>query len=227
MRELFAQLLARVRSASRQQRLYLLLGVVVALLGLRYGGSWLGDFSAGLQSDIQLGSRRLANAKVLLQQADAVGEALAVAQARHRKAVAQLVPGDTSTLAAAALQDHVSDLARENLVRIQSTQVLKEEPRGVFTAVVLRVTAQAGIGNLAKFLGTLEAGMPRISVGSAEVSRRNRSNRRRAGKKAKATKEARVMSATFQISAIVQVSAVAAEAEPSVSLGTAVVGANS
>ena len=204
MRELFVQLLARLQATDRQQRLYLGLGVVLVLLALRYGSAWVGDLSSGMKSDIQLSARRLANARVMLSQADVVRERVEALRTNYQKVVAGLVPGATPTLAAAALQDRVSDLARANNVRIQSTQVLKEESRGPFTAVALRITAQAGIGNLAKFLGTLEAETPRVRIEFAELTRRKASSRRRI-KKNKETNE-RVISATFQINAISQAS---------------------
>lgn len=202
MRDLLVQLLGRLQATNRQQRLYIGLGVVVMLLALRYGAAMVGDFSSGMKSDIQLSARRLANARVVLEQADVVRERVEALRGSYQKVVAGLVPGATPTLAAAALQDRVSDLARANNVRIQSTQVLKEEARGPFTAVALRITAQAGIGNLAKFLGTLEAETPRVRIEFAEMTRRKRSSRRR-GREDKNTSE-RVISATFQINAISQ-----------------------
>ncbi|MDG1959209.1 MAG: type II secretion system protein GspM [Candidatus Binatia bacterium] len=204
MRELLVQFLARLQATDRQQRLYIGLGVVLTLLALRYGAAMVGDFSSGMKSDIQLSARRLANARVLLAQADVVRERVEALRGSYQKVVAGLVPGATPTLAAAALQDRVSDLARANNVRIQSTQVLKEESRGPFTAVALRITAQAGIGNLAKFLGTLEAETPRVRIEFAEMSRRKTSSRRRA--RAQKDLPARVISATFQINAISQAS---------------------
>ena len=218
MRELLVQFLARLQATDRQQRLYIGLGLVLVLLALRYGSAWVGDFSSGMKSDIQLSARRLANARVMLEQADVVRERVEALRANYQKVVAGLVPGATPTLAAAALQDRVSDLARENNVRIQSTQVLKEESRGPFTAVALRITAQAGIGNLAKFLGTLEAETPRVRIEFAEFTRRKTSSRRRIKKNQEGS--ARVISATFQINAISQASTLPEEAAPPSSRST-------
>ena len=211
MRDLFVQLLGRLQATNRQQRLYLGLGIVVFLLVLRFGATSVGEFSSGMKSDIQLAARRLANARVLLAQADVVRERVEVLRGSYQKVVAGLVPGATPTLAAGDLQDRVSELARLNQVRIQSTQVLKEQERGPFTAVSLRITAQAGIGSLAKFLGTLEAETPRVRIEFAEMTRRETSSRRRV--KAKKDQPERVISATFQINAISQASTLPEDGE--------------
>ena len=213
MRDFLAGLLAKFQAADRQQRLYIALAVVAAVFVLRFGVTWLGEYRAGVKGDIQLSARRLANAEELLAQADVVQERLESLRSRYAKMVSELVAGETPTLAAAALQDRVSDLARANNVRIQSTQVLKQEEAGPFTEVALRVTAQAGIGNLAKFLAELEYGPPRVEVEFAEFSRRSSSVRRR--RKDKKPDTERRVSATLQINAISQASAaVPASAAP-------------
>ena len=213
MRDFLAGLLARFQAADRQQRLYVALGVVVAVFVLRFGVTWLSDYRAEVKSDIQLSARRLANARELLGQGEVVRERLDSLRARYAQLVSELVPGSTPTLAAAALQDRVSDLARDHNVRIQSTQVLKQEELGPFTEVALRVTAQGGIGNLAFFLGQLEFGPPRVEVEFAEFSRRASSVRRRRRKDKQPDRE-RLVSVTLQINAISQASASAPSAPP-------------
>ena len=47
MRDLLADFLARLGATNRQQRLYLLLGVLAAVVALRYGSTWLFDYRDG------------------------------------------------------------------------------------------------------------------------------------------------------------------------------------
>jgi hypothetical protein len=205
MRDFLAQLFARLQATDRQQRLYMALAAAVVAVVLRFGVAWIGEYRTDTKAEIQLRARRLVNARQLIEQAPVVTERLESLRRRYQLMVGELIPGETATLASASLQERVTDVARNNNVRIQSTQVLPQEEVGPFTEVSLRVTAQAGIGNLAKFLATLEYGPPRIDVEFLELSRRSSSVRRRR-KKGKADLS-RVVSATFQIGAISQASA--------------------
>lgn len=208
MRDLLARLFERLRATDRQQRLYILLGVVVAVVVLRYGVTWLGTYRTDIKAEIQLSARRLANGRQVLDQAEVTSKRLDALRERYQQVVSELVPGATPTLAAAALQERVSSVARDNNVRVQSTQVLREEALGPFTEISLRITAQADIGNLATLLATLEYGPPRVEIEFLELSRRRSSARRRRTSKDKTKKqEERAVSATLQVSAISQGSA--------------------
>ena len=130
MRDFLANLAGRLRTTNRQQRLYLALGVVLLLVVGRVGISWFLEFRAEVKDDVRLTAQRLATAKRLAQRAPQTKKEFDALQARYQATVAELVPGDTPTLAAAALQDRVSALASEKKVSIQTTQVLKDEALG-------------------------------------------------------------------------------------------------
>jgi len=202
MRDFVADLLARLQATNRQQRLYLALGVLAAIVVLRYGTTWFFDYREGVKADIRLSAQRLASAQKLLERAPEMEKNLEQLRARYRETVAQLVPGDTPTLAAAELQDRVSSVAAKNEVRIQTTQVLKDEAVGPFREVSLRVTASGDIRNLAGMLTELEFGNLRVTIPFLELSRRGASIRRRT-----TTPTARAVSATFQVAGIVAGSA--------------------
>ncbi len=202
MRDFVADLLGRLQATNRQQRLYMAVGVLAAIVLLRYGTTWFFDYREGVKADIRLSSQRLASAERLLERAPQTQEQLDQLRARYRKTVAELVPGETPTLAAAELQDRVSSIAAKNDVRIQTTQVLKDEPVGSFRKVSLRVTASGDIRNLAGLLTELEFGKLRVSIPFLELSRRGAAIRRRT-----TTPQARAVSATFQVAGIVAGSA--------------------
>lgn len=208
MRDFLADLLARLQATNRQQRLYLAVGVLAAIVALRYGSTWLFDYRDGVKADIRLSAQRLASAKKLLERADESQTQLDQLRNRYRQTVSRLVPGDTPTLAAAELQDRVSSIAAKNNVRIQTTQVLKDEAVGPFRQVSLRVTASGEIRNLAGLLTELEFGDLRVTIPFLELSRRGAAIRRRT-----TTPQARAVSATFQVAGIVA-STAALEGEP-------------
>lgn len=196
MRDFLANLLARLRATNRQQRLYLALGVVVLLVVGRLAMSWFLEFRAGVKDDVRLTAQRLATARRLAERAPETKKQFDALQARYQATVAELVPGDTPTLAAAALQERVSALASEKKVSVQTTQVLKDEPLGPFRQVSLRVTASGELHDLADFLTALEFGPLRVSIPFIELSRRGAMVRKQG--------VGRTVSATIQVSGVVQ-----------------------
>lgn len=203
MRDLLADVLARLRATNRQQRLYLALGLVAVLVVVRFGASWFLDYRRGIKEDIRLSALRIANAKQTLERAPEAERSLAELQKRYREIVGRLVPGDTPTLAASTLQTKVSALAAENSVAIQTTQVLKDEAVGGFRQVQLRVTASGDLKNLAGFVSALEFGDLHVQVSFIELTRRGAAVRRRPGQ----AEGPRTVSATLQVAGIVQSSA--------------------
>ncbi|MDG2305469.1 MAG: type II secretion system protein GspM [Candidatus Binatia bacterium] len=206
MRDFIADLLARLQATNRQQRLYMAVGILAAVVLLRYGTTWFFDYRAGVKADIKLSAQRLAGAEKLLERAPQIQQQLKGLRKRYRSTVSQLVPGATPTLAAAELQDRVSNLAAKNNVRIQTTQVLKDEAVGPFRQVSLRVTASGDIRDLAGLLSELELGNLRVTIPFLELSRRGAAIRRRTK-----SPQARAVSATFQIAGVVAGSAGLAE----------------
>ncbi|HYC23045.1 MAG TPA: type II secretion system protein GspM [Candidatus Bathyarchaeia archaeon] len=215
MRDFLADLFARLRATNRQERLYLGLAVVVGLFVLRFGFTWFVDYRDGMKDDIRLSAERLANARRLVARGPEIAKELEQLRARYREATGQLIPGDSPTLAAAALQERVSMLAGQKNVSVQTTQVMKDEPLGPFRKVSLRVTASADLRELADFLTSLEFGPLRVSVPFIELSRRGVVMRGQVG---------RAVAATLEIGGILQGSATAA-AVPASSAGEATQGA--
>jgi hypothetical protein len=196
VRDFLANLVARLRATDRQQRLYLALGVVVLLVFARFATGWFMELRASVKDDVRLTAQRLATARRLAERAPETQKQFESLQTRYQATVAELVPGDTPTLAAAALQDRVSALASEKKVSVQTTQVLKDEPLGPFRQVSLRVTASGELHDLAEFLADLEFGPLRVSIPFIELSRRGAMVRRQG--------VGRTVSATIQVSSVVQ-----------------------
>ena len=49
MRDFVADILARLQATNRQQRLYILVGVLAAIVVLRYGTTWFFDYRDGVK----------------------------------------------------------------------------------------------------------------------------------------------------------------------------------
>lgn len=210
MRDFLSGLLARFGGLTRQQRLYALLAVVAAAVLLRYAGTALVEYRRGVKDDIQLTADRIANAKRTVERAEDLESNLEGLRQRYRETVAQLVPGDTPTLAAATLQERVSSVAGQRAVSLQTTQVMKDEAVGPFRRVSLRITAAAELRHLAEFLTDLEFGSLRIAIPFMEVNRRGGVRRDNAG---------RTVSATIEVTGIVQGSATDAKSGAGVPVG--------
>jgi hypothetical protein len=196
VRDFLANLVGRLRSTNRQQRLYLALGVVLLLVAGRFALTWFMDFRSEIKDDVRLTAQRLATARRLAERAPETKKQYDSVQSRYQATVAELVPGDTPTLAAAALQDRVSALASEKKVSVQTTQVLKDEPLGPFRQVSLRITASGELHDLADFLTALEFGPLRVTIPFIELSRRGAMVRKQG--------VGRNVSATLQVSGVVQ-----------------------
>jgi Type II secretion system (T2SS), protein M subtype b len=195
MRDLLSNLLARFNSASRQERLYYALAVVSALFILRFGVSWLRDYRAEVKEDIQATADRIARYQRDIGRAPEISRSLEALRIRYKETVSQLVPGDSPTLAAAALQERISSLASQKNISIQTTQVMKDEQVGPFKKVALRITASAELRDFADFLSALEYGPLRVSIPFIEVTRRGAVVR---------GQTPRAVSATLEVAGIIQ-----------------------
>ena len=131
------------------------------------------------------------------------------AELKKRLAEAQgrLLPGDTGTLAAAALQERANTLASEKGVSILSTQVMREEAADPFRKVAVRLTLSAELKPFAELLSGLEYGPQQLTIPFVEVSRRGA---------VPGAKGPRLLSATVEVSGylLAKDKAKEAEAEP-------------
>src|SRR6185436_4928933 len=94
------------------------------------------------------------------------------ARARLEKAKQRLLPGNTATLGAAALQERVNTLASEKGISVQSTQVLKEEVAEPFRKVGVRLVISGEMRLFADFLAGLEYSQQQLFLQFVEMNRR-------------------------------------------------------
>jgi type II secretory pathway component PulM len=84
----------------------------------------------------------------------------------------RLLPGDSGTLGAAALQERANAIAAAKGITVQSTQVMREEPADPFRKVSVRLTISGELKPFADFLASLEYGPQQLNLPFVEVSRR-------------------------------------------------------
>jgi hypothetical protein len=143
----------------------LLLGyffVVEPLMNLRADlAAQISEKHAQLEGEARLVTR----AAALRSERDSLRQRLKVEREK-------LLPGESTTLAQAALQERVNTLANEKKVAVQSVQVLRDEPVDPFVRVAIRVTLSGEIRPLGEMLAGLEFGKTQILVPFIEMNRR-------------------------------------------------------
>jgi general secretion pathway protein M len=148
----------------------------------------LQDEITGHRETIENGQAYLARTADITRQREQLQKA-------YQQVHAQLVPGDTPTLAAANLQNTLHSLANEKGVEIQSTQVMRDDAVGDFRRIAVRITITGDLKQLADFLAGVEHGQTRVTIPFLEISRRGAVLR---------GKTARALSATIEVTAFLQ-----------------------
>lgn len=202
------------KRAPRERALILAGGVILVIALIRFViiSPFL-VYRSNLRDDIDANRAMLENATAYLARAGDTARQREALQGRYKQIRGQLVPGDTPTLAAAALQDTLRNLANEKGIDIQSTQVMRDETVGDFKRIAVRITVTGEIKNLADFLNSIEHGPVRVTLPFLEISRRGAALR---------GKGARTLAATLEVSAFIQGPAsaeAAAAASPGASPG--------
>ncbi|MFN8543067.1 MAG: type II secretion system protein GspM [Candidatus Binatia bacterium] len=156
----------------REQRLVIAMAVVGVIFALdflvvepirAYRAEVAEEVEAGLQK-LEHDARKVGHLDEIKTRRDQLRKQLEQAKTR-------LLPGDTGTLGAAALQDKTNAVAAEKSVTVQSTQVMKDEPAEPFRKVAVRLTLSAEPKPFAEFLSAVEFGQ-QLNVPFVEISRR-------------------------------------------------------
>jgi Tfp pilus assembly protein PilO len=130
------------------------------------------DYRRALASQIEDDLGRLEQGAHLVARSEALEAQQKELQERLDREKARLLPGDSGTLAAAALQDQANQIAAERGVTLQSTTVMREEPAGAFRKVGVRLTMSGDLKSIAGMVADLELGKYHLLVPFVEMSRR-------------------------------------------------------
>jgi general secretion pathway protein M len=163
------------------------------------------SYRQDLQDEIAAHREQLDNGRAYLARTADLTRQREQLQKMFQQIRAQLVPGDTPTLAAANLQNTLHSLASEKGVEIQSTQVMRDDAVGDFRRIAVRITVTGDLKPLAEFLAGVEHGQTRVAIPFLEISRRGAVLRGKA---------ARALSATIEVNAFLQGAQTAAAGGP-------------
>jgi hypothetical protein len=186
----------------------IILGVAVAAaLSLVYVAvvEPIADYRRGVAEEISDGQEQLERSARFLGAIDSLRAERDDLAKRLDQAKTNLIPGDSGTLGAAALQERANAIASEKGITVQSTQVMKEEPVDPFRKVAVRLTLSGELRPFADFVAGLEYGPQQLKIPFVEVSRR--------GAVAN-VKGPRTLSATVEVSGYLLAAAGKKEAEP-------------
>jgi hypothetical protein len=156
----------------RDQRI--ILGVaIVAGLSLLYVGpvEMLRDYRRGVQEEMADGQQQIERALKTLRGVDGLRRERDELKQRLKLARANLLPGGSGTLGAAALEERASDLAKDKGVEVRTKQVMREEVVDPFRKVAVRFTLAGDVGAIAGMLAGLEYDH-HFTVPFMELSRR-------------------------------------------------------
>ena len=188
----------------RERRLIGAAGVVLGLfvINLLVISPFL-SYRQDLQDEIAGHREKIENGQAYLARTADITRQREQLQKMYQQIHAQLVPGDTPTLAAANLQNTLHSLAGEKGVEIQSTQVMRDDAVGEFRRIAVRITVTGEVKQVADFLAAVEHGPTRVMIPFLEISRRGAVLRGKA---------ARALSATIEVTAFLQGAAAPAAA---------------
>ncbi len=197
----------RERWAQFKPRERRLIGAAGAVLGLFLVNllviSPFLSYRQDLQDEIAAHREKIENGQAYLARTADITRQREQLQKMYQQVHAQLVPGDTPTLAAANLQNTLHSLAGEKGVEIQSTQVMRDDAVGEFRRIAVRITVTGEVKQVADFLAAVEHGQTRVLIPFLEISRRGAVLRGKA---------ARALSATIEVTAFLQGATAAAPA---------------
>lgn len=163
-----AQLWQRLSARER-----VLAGVAVlafVLVIVRYGviGPYI-DYTTSLEESIEQEWQQVFKMERQSARAPQVSERLKGLRQRFQTTWQKLVPGATSSVAAANLQERVRTLASQNNLDLVTTQVMRDETIGEFRKATVQVTLRGELPAVANFLAGVEYGDWRLAVATLEV----------------------------------------------------------
>lgn len=159
--------------STRDRRIVLGVGAAVVLSLV-----WIGivaplrAYRRGVAEEIAEGQEQLERAARFLGAIDSLRAEHAELSKRLDDAKGRLLPGDSGTLGAAALQERANSLAAEKQITLQSTQVMREETQEPFRKVAVRLTLTGELKPFADLVAALEYGQQQVTIPFVELTRR-------------------------------------------------------
>ena len=170
----------------------------------------LQNYRAQMRAEVDANRERVNHLHAYVARAEQVERERELLTERLQSLQDRVLPGDTGTLAAAHLQDHVTTVAGDTGVSVQSAQVMREEEVGEYRRITVRLTLRATVKALADFLEKIEYGSMQLSVPFLQIDGRGGTTPRRGALTANVSAE-RVLSATLEVRGLAAAGTVAPE----------------
>lgn len=196
LRGLWEQLKANYAGRPQNEQRILLGLLVAVVLAMVYVGVWVPvtDYRAEVAAQVERGQAELERQARFLGTAESLHAERDALKKKVDAARKELLPGNSGTLGAAALQERANTAATEKGVTVQSTQVMKEDVLEPFRKVAIRMTLSAELKPLAELISVLEY-THHLVVPFIEISRR--------GAVAAGGKTPRTLQATVEVNGFV------------------------
>lgn len=158
------------RLSARERVLAGIAFLALLLVVVRFGviGPYF-DYTTSLEEAIEQEWQRVAKMERQSARAPQVNERLNALRQRFQTTWQKLIPGATSSVAAANLQERVRTLASHNNLDLVTTQVMRDETLGEFRKATVQVTLRGELSAVANFLAGVEYGDWRLIVSTLEV----------------------------------------------------------
>ena len=145
-------------SFSQKRVLWILVGIAIMLAAYNFLVAPLVEAKKSGDQEIALNRRLLAKYTEILKNREAVEEALEKTVKMNGEIQKRLLPGETSQLGAANLQDIVKRLAEKNNMSLRSFRNLDPKEVGSFRKVSMQInfTPMSSMASLTQFLYDLE-----------------------------------------------------------------------
>ena len=168
------------RLSSRERTLAGLACGALMLVVFRYGviAPYL-VYTARIEETIQRDVQRLAKMQRQRDRAAEVQQRIRTLEKQFAAAYDKLVPGETSTLAAAQLQERLQTFADRSGLTVTTTQVLKEKSLGSLRKTRVKMTFRGDTPAVADFLARVEYEDWLLSVSRLDIGTSKRRRRRR------------------------------------------------
>jgi type II secretory pathway component PulM len=158
------------RLSARERVLAGVAFLALFLVVVRYGViSPYFEYTTSLEEEIEQEWQRVFKMERQSARASQINESLNILRQRFQTTWQKLIPGATSSVAAANLQERVRTLASQNNLDLVTTQVMRDEALGEFRKATVQVTLRGELSAVANFLAGVEYGDWRLMVSTLEV----------------------------------------------------------
>lgn len=155
----------------KNSRYILIAGGLLLLIGLAYRLFPFCEYVGGVEEQIAMKEKRIAKYMQLLQEGGGIEDELKALEQTIREGESRLLTAQTTSIAAADVQNIVQNMASESGVEIKTVRVLKPEAldKGDYLSIPVQLTITSDIGPFAHFLHLIEMSQKNLTVKTLKI----------------------------------------------------------